>query len=212
LVSGRIILVPGAGLARLAHDIAKEGYQVQGNEFSFYMLLASDFILNKSGEEEWEIFPWIHSLSNMTSAKEIVKGVVIPDTKVGDGITPDRFSMVGGDFLQVYSQKDQQDMWDVVVTCFFMDTATDIREYIDVIYKVLKNGGTWINLGPLLYHFEDSTEDSIELPLDQVMRIIRRKGFNIVREEFRDCTYTNCPDSLLTYTYRCVFFTAKKIN
>ena len=41
------ILVPGAGLARLAHDIATLGFSVQGNEFSFYMLLSSDFILNQ---------------------------------------------------------------------------------------------------------------------------------------------------------------------
>ena len=41
------ILVPGAGLARLAHDIATMGFSVQGNEFSFYMLLSSNFILNQ---------------------------------------------------------------------------------------------------------------------------------------------------------------------
>ena len=205
------ILVPGAGLARLAHDIAQQGYQVQGNEFSFYMLLASDWVLNKNNcGQEWEIYPWIHSFSNMKSMKDIVNGVIIPDIKVGDGITPERFSMVGGDFLQVYSNENQKESWDTVVTCFFMDTATDIRKYIDIIYKVLKNGGFWINLGPLMYHFEDSTEDSIELPLDQVMKIIKGKGFKILRDEFRDCTYTNCPDSLLTYTYKCAFFTVQK--
>lgn len=41
------ILVPGSGLARLARDIASLGFSVQGNEFSFYMLLCSNFILNQ---------------------------------------------------------------------------------------------------------------------------------------------------------------------
>lgn len=41
------ILVPGAGLGRLAFEIAKLGYTCQGNEFSLFMLLASQFVLNK---------------------------------------------------------------------------------------------------------------------------------------------------------------------
>ena len=41
------ILVPGAGLGRLAHEFAQRGYSCQGNEFSMYMLLASNFILNE---------------------------------------------------------------------------------------------------------------------------------------------------------------------
>lgn len=41
------ILVPGAGLGRLAFEIAKRGYSCQGNEFSLFMLFASNFVLNK---------------------------------------------------------------------------------------------------------------------------------------------------------------------
>lgn len=41
------ILVPGAGLGRLAWELVAEGFSVQGNEFSILMLLTSNFILNK---------------------------------------------------------------------------------------------------------------------------------------------------------------------
>ena len=41
------VLVPGAGLGRLAFEIAKRGYSCQGNEFSLFMLFASNFVLNK---------------------------------------------------------------------------------------------------------------------------------------------------------------------
>ena len=41
------ILVPGSGLGRLAFDIAHLGYYCQGNEFSMYMLIASNFMLNR---------------------------------------------------------------------------------------------------------------------------------------------------------------------
>lgn len=60
--------------------------------------------------------------------------------------------MCAGEFLESYS--DQENEWDCVLTCFFIDTAPVIIEYIDVIYKILKPGGVWINLGPLLYHWQ----------------------------------------------------------
>lgn len=42
------VLVPGAGLGRLAFEIARNGYECQGNEFSLFMLFASNFVLNRS--------------------------------------------------------------------------------------------------------------------------------------------------------------------
>lgn len=41
------ILVPGAGLGRLAWEIARLGYTCQGNEWSFFMLFSSHFVLNR---------------------------------------------------------------------------------------------------------------------------------------------------------------------
>lgn len=45
--------------------------------------------------------------------------------------------------------------------CLCVDTAPNIVEYIETIYKLLKPGGVWINLGPLLYHWQsaDGHED-----------------------------------------------------
>lgn len=37
--------------------------------------------------------------------------------------------------------------WDAVVTCFFIDTAKNIVDYLETIHKVLKTGGVWINAG-----------------------------------------------------------------
>lgn len=31
--------------------------------------------------------------------------------------------------------------WDAVVTCFFLDTAHNIVEYIEIISRILKEGG-----------------------------------------------------------------------
>jgi carnosine N-methyltransferase len=46
------VLVPGAGLARLCCELAGEGFEAQGNEFAYFMLIASAFILNAVTEKE----------------------------------------------------------------------------------------------------------------------------------------------------------------
>ena len=66
-----------------------------------------------------------------------------------------RFSMAGGDFLEVYNDAEYMMTQDVVVTSFFIDCARNVLEFIETIHRVLKTGGIWINLGPLLYHFAD---------------------------------------------------------
>jgi N2227-like protein len=45
-----------------------------------------------------------------------------------------------GEFTKVYSHIDQENQFDCVVTCFFIDTATDILEYLAVIAHVLREG------------------------------------------------------------------------
>lgn len=39
------------------------------------------------------------------------------------------------------------DTWDCIATCFFIDTAHNVIDYIDTIWKILKPGGIWINVG-----------------------------------------------------------------
>ena len=49
--------------------------------------------------------------------------------------------MVAGDFVEVYGQPGYRSKFDAVATCFFLDTAHNIFEYIDVIWNTLKVGG-----------------------------------------------------------------------
>ena len=60
--------------------------------------------------------------------------------------------MCAGEFLDSYG--DQENAWDCVLTSFFVDTAPVVFEYVETIYRILKPGGYWINLGPLLYHWQ----------------------------------------------------------
>ena len=65
--------------------------------------------------------------------------VRIPDVCVPDMLpAPGLLSMVAGDFVEVYSRPDQAEAFHAVVTCFFLDTAHNIIEYMEVLRHVLK--------------------------------------------------------------------------
>lgn len=117
--------------------------------------------------------------------------------------------MVAGDFLEVYNEPDS---WDCVATCFFIDTAHNVLDYVETIWKILKPGGVWVNLGPLLYHFENmANEVSIELSYEDIRSAIIKYGFHMeVERESVQTTYTENDRSMLRYVYDCIFFVARK--
>jgi len=208
-------LVPGAGLGRLTLEISSLGFVSQGNEFSYYMMICSSFILNHTRiAGEWTIYPWIHSNCNSLSDNDQLRPVSFPDIHPTSAGITEGFSMCGGDFVEVYKDESLRASWDVVVTCFFLDTAQNIVEYIEIISNILKDGGVWINLGPLLYHFADAygTEDemSIELSLEDVKKIALHYGFELETEKIIETTYTANPRAMMQNHYFAAFWTMKK--
>ncbi|XP_024183812.1 carnosine N-methyltransferase isoform X1 [Rosa chinensis] len=208
-------LVPGAGLGRLALEISCRGFISQGNEFSYYMMICSSFILNVCQTAgEWTIYPWIHSNCNSLSDDDQLRPVSIPDIHPASAGITEGFSMCGGDFVEVYNDPSQVGAWDAVVTCFFIDTAHNIVEYIEIISRILKEGGVWINMGPLLYHFADvygqGDDMSIELSLEDVKRVALHYGFHIEKEKTIETTYTTNPRSMMQNRYYAAFWTMRK--
>ncbi|XP_024401463.1 uncharacterized protein [Physcomitrium patens] len=208
-------LVPGAGLGRLACEISRLGFIAQGNEFSYYMLICSSFILNQTDQPlEWALHPWMHSNCNSLSDNDQLRAVYIPDLHPGSAGITEGFSMCAGDFVEVYSHPSQAGAWDAVATCFFIDTAHNIVEYLEVIALCLKPGGIWINLGPLLYHFAESyspeEEMSIELSLEDVKKVAARFGLVLKSERFIETTYTANRRSMMQNRYTAVFWTMVK--
>jgi len=191
------------------------GFMSQGNEFSYYMMICSSFILNHAETaEQWTIYPWIHSNCNSLSDSDQLRPVSIPDIHPASAGITEGFSMCGGDFVEVYSDPSQVGVWDAVVTCFFLDTAHNIVEYIEIISRILKDGGVWINLGPLLYHFADTysqdDEMSIELSLEDVKRVAFNYGFQLEKERTIETTYTTNPLSMMQNRYYAAFWTMRK--
>ena len=209
------ILVPGAGLGRLMYEIAKLGFKSQGNEFSYYMLLCSNFIFNNTTKkDEFILQPFIHSFSNIFNEEDPFKKISIPDENLAEELSKTdtgEMSMVAGEFCHVY--KEKINFFDGIVTCYFIDTANNIIEYIETIHNIVKIGGIWINFGPLLYHYtENENEISIELSWEEVKHIIIGFGFEFKKIEAVKTTYSTNKDSMTQRIYNCVFFSAVKIK
>lgn len=220
------ILIPGCGLGRLVFDLACQGFEAIGNEFSYYMLLTSQFILNNTNRaEEWAIHPWVLSTNNQTSDGNQLRACHIPDIHPSTATTLSNnmgsMGMCAGDFVESFSSNPEfEGAFDAVATCFFIDTAHNIIEYIEVIHKILRPGGYWVNLGPLLYHWADSVvtgdesrdEMSVELSLGEVERVVRGVGFRFVgKREMVGATYMVDGKSMLRPYYECAFWTVQKV-
>jgi len=227
------VLVPGCGLSRLPLEIAARGYACEANEFSMFMLTASHFLLNGIfNQNAYEVFPWIERVSNVAKIEDVTSPILIPDVTAGqlleESLYADvdvsdlpfmKFSMAAGNFVEIYSDKGNAGAWDCIVTCFFVDTAPVVMEYIETIQHCLKPGGIWINFGPLLYHWAsgDPNEDmderysqSVELSWEELKHVVQHFGFVFENEEDRECTYTRATNSMLWNVYKAKFFTARK--
>ncbi|KAI5807247.1 N2227-like protein [Pyronema omphalodes] len=179
------VLVPGAGLGRLAFDIA----------------------------EQHTLYPFINSFSNHRKRENQMRGVKIPDvhpsTPLADAAHGDRFSMAAGDFVDSYSGAETAGTFNVVATVFFIDTAVNIFSYLETIWKCLCDGGVWINYGPLLWHWENREADlklageeaqGMELTADEVVKK-GQKGEYIGAGE----------DSMLKWVYEGEFWVMTKV-
>lgn len=163
------VLVPGAGLGRLVFEICEAGWTVEGNEISYHQLLASNYMLNYVGAAaKHKLYPWALNFSNHRSRADQLQAVDLPDI---DPVTAleaasaetqsevhysERMSMTSGDFCVLYRQPEYRDSFQAVATCFFIDTAPNVINYFETARDCLEPGGIWINLGPLLWHFEST--------------------------------------------------------
>lgn len=127
------ILVPGAGLGRLTYELACRGYACEGNEFSYFMLIASNFVLNLCDyEDKHVLYPWVHQYVNNMRRADQVAPVHFPDVCPVRNPPKGNIEMAAGDFLEVYKTPDA---YNCVATCFFIDCANNVIDFIRTIYK-----------------------------------------------------------------------------
>lgn len=110
---GARVLVPGAGLGRLAWEVARLGYRVQASEFSYFMLIAGNYVLNglqqsaaSGGAQTFDVHPWVLQTCNVRSLADQLRAEAVPDVAPWSLPPEAQLSMCAGDFLEVY--KDQR--------------------------------------------------------------------------------------------------------
>ncbi|KAF5366124.1 hypothetical protein D9757_010946 [Collybiopsis confluens] len=142
------VLVPGAGLGRLAYDVASLGFALDISSICTTCVLK---LYPRTEQPQMHtIYPYVHSFSNLPDRPSLLRSVAIPDV-VPTLTRGSSFSLVAGDFEEIYGGESHPDepqhgLWDAVMTCFFIDTAKNILNYLRVIYKILAPGGVWINM------------------------------------------------------------------
>ncbi|CAD0106502.1 unnamed protein product [Aureobasidium uvarum] len=222
------VLVPGAGLGRLAFEICNAGYAMEGNEISYHQLLVSNWILNyTSGPKSHSVYPWALGFSNHTRRSHQFQKVQVPDVWPSEELDSSckdlkaelhayqRMSMSSGDFCVLYKEPRYQ-------------AAFDAPE------------GVWINLGPLLWHFEGGSPEkknssssssssetgrenqdrnrgigesgSFELADEEVVELIEHFDFKIVEHNsvIGETGYIQDPRSMLQNMYKPSFWMARK--
>jgi len=209
---GAQVLVPGAGLARLAAKIAKEGYVVESNEASRLFLTFADFTLNRARGAD--VYPLAHVFSENFGYQQQYVQTNIPSptpasfatSKEGSGKA--LFSMVPGDFSKLYCKGGKAHRkFDAIVTCFFLDTVVDVCELVQVLDDLLEEGGLWINVGPLNWR----KEARLKLNWSEIVTLWKGLGYDFEVNSRSDCDY-HMPrgEKMYTESYTCALSVATK--
>lgn len=174
LVAKDSILVPGAGLGRLAFDLACDGYSVEANEISVLMSSAAHAILQRKVKGTLRPF-LMDYFTNEVYSELRYESVPFPDVDIDFQDVSGSLSFTLGDFVETYSMSEKR--YEGIVTCFFLDTATNIYEYLWIISNALKVGGVWVNVGPLQWHRNAVLHPSA----DEIRGLVESFGFEIVK-------------------------------
>ncbi|KAF1815530.1 N2227-domain-containing protein [Eremomyces bilateralis CBS 781.70] len=165
------VIIPGSGLGKLAHEIGDlGGFEVTSNEWSMYMSVAYRYMQTLKEKESVTYYPYIPRWSHQINRANLERGVKMPNTAIDNTA----IVHVEGDFTHIF--KAQAGQFDVVVTLFFIDTAWNLLTYMDSIKAMLKPGGYWLNLGPLLYR----AQPYVQLTLEEILDVSEHMGFEFL--------------------------------
>ena len=207
------VLIPGSGLGRLAWEISElgqyfrcrtlmfvcsffrptsAGYDTVAIELSSFMTLALRFLMSPSTTQQprqHTLRPFSSWFSHSRSNDNMFRAVSFPDKVPRE---KKNFQLVEGDFLshrclpKPSGATGSTSGYDFIVTLFFIDTSVNVIATLEHIYSLLRPGGTWINLGPLLW--TSGGQARLELSLEEVLNLAEMIGFKIQRQGYKDRT------------------------
>lgn len=192
---GSSVLLPGAGLGRLAVELAAVGYQVEANDASRLFLTFADFLLNRAPGGGVTICPMAHVFSENWGLDVMYREVCVPSPtpaeilgiKSGDTVPWEApITLVPGDFVKAYGRGGPKHRkFDAILTCFFIDTASDVVELVQAMDSLLAEGGVWVNIGPLNWR----SEARLKLSWEEVVSVWEGLGYEFVTQQRLECDY-----------------------
>lgn len=166
---------------RVTYMSDDEGFEVTINEWSTYMTAAYRYLEAHPAPESHTFHPFLDSLSHHAMTADLQRPVTFPELDAVLTNGPSSVLLVEGDFTTVFSDDDaepqqQKQQYDVIITYFFLDTARNLLSYLDTVFRLLRPGGHWLNLGPLLY----GTGPWVQLSLDEIVHVSEAVGFEFL--------------------------------
>ncbi|KAK8018804.1 hypothetical protein PG991_007994 [Apiospora marii] len=181
----RLLFLPPPSLADVlwptdTHD--DEGFEVTINEWSAYMTAAYRYLESHPAPESHTLHPFLDSLSHHATTADLQRPIPFPEPDAATALADPSSNvlLVEGDFTTVFFAHDddntEQQQYDVIITYFFLDTARNPLTYLETIRRLLRPGGHWLNLGPLLY----GTAAQVQLSLDEMVLVSSALGFDFL--------------------------------
>mmetsp|Transcript_64592 Transcript_64592/g.88731 ORF Transcript_64592/g.88731 Transcript_64592/m.88731 type:complete len:185 (-) Transcript_64592:356-910(-) len=160
------------------------------------------------------VYPLVYDASEESTIHSAnrTKRVLVPDTDpaLAPADVRTRLSFTHGDFVSTFRLSAYASLFDAVVTCFFLDTAANIVDYLSTIESVLKPCGVWINHGPLQWH----VDTGFHLALDEVIDMLSDFGLRLLLKERLTWSYysphSTHQTSLRPQIYQPAFLVAQK--
>lgn len=192
---GSAVLVPGSGVGGLAHELAHSGYKVDALEYSPTMHLGAQFAT--AATQKYSVYPYLLDFSHLRHAADQFETTELAFEK-------SEANFHFEDFLTF----DAQRRYDAIVTLFFIDTAENPIDYLDRIASLVAPGGIWINYGPLKW----GTAPKVEFAMDELMELVRAKGWEILETFEGSNRYSGSAQSLWEARYRVTGWVAKRVQ
>lgn len=163
---------------------------------------------------EHNIRPYAHWFSHQRTTDSVFRSISFPD------VVPrlsSNFHLIERDFLTLTAPSTPPLRgYHNITTLFFIDTSLNVIETIEHIYTLLRPGGTWINLGPLLW--SGGAQAKVELSLEEIMNVVEAVGFILdgdtqndkTSRRTMDCEYTADSRAMMQWIYKAEFWVARK--
>lgn len=193
----RRLAVFGAGTGRLSIDLATRGYaeQIYALDLNPLPLLVTDRLLSGEVVELLE-FPVAPLSEELAAVARKLKW---------EGPRPSGLQLLLADALDLPFESQS---FDAVLTPWFIDDLpVDVSHTARAINQALKPGGTWVNVGPLMFKQDLVQSCSVE----RVHEMAREAGFEILQASAQDLLYFDSPVSSTRRIDRTYAFSARKI-